>query len=337
MLEKTDWNRCLELFITHRSALEYWRLHRTPPGNNRQRNRRVKVPSDPPGLVLSRRTDIAGLNLPLDVTTSSSNSRRRSHTVRAHLLSRSLSEGCAVDVGDGLYVASPEFAFMQVANELSTIELVELGLEICGSYSLSIPGASDAGLSASAETRYELAPLSSVKKMMAFATRTEGMPGRRNALGALRYIVDNSASPMESVLVMLLTLPYRLGGYKLPLPILNTRITMPRRAEDNTTKSYYICDLYWPKVKVAAEYDSDMYHATSYRIGSDSIRRADLASAGTTLVTVTNQQIRRIAEFDQVAGVLATLTGKRLNNNRNVKFIEARQLLRKELLSDIRL
>ena len=132
-------------------------------------------------------------------------------------------------------------------------------------------------------------------------------------------------------MVMLLTLPYQLGGYKLKTPMLNGRATPTRAAKSSSSKTFYACDLYWPDANVAAEYDSDAYHTGPKRIASDSKRRNSLASMGINTITVTNHQLRSTVEFEKIAKQLAKHLGKRLQF-KNPGFIKARNGLRNLLL-----
>jgi len=274
-----------------------------------------------------------GLTLPLDVAVKVPNARRASKIARPHVISSNISEGCFLDAGNGLFVSSPELCFIQMARELSLIKLIELGFELCGSYSLPVlsAGVAESGDLGNALKKHP--PLTNHRKLTAFTARNRGERGAGRAARALRYIADGSASPMETILVMLLTLPYKLGGYCLPMPEMNARIRPAKSAKKSASKSYYSCDLFWPDLNVAAEYDSDAHHTGAERIASDSKRRNTLASIGIVVITVTKQQIKSVVETEKAASLLASNMGKRLRNNENPKFLGARHELRRLLFS----
>ena len=140
---------------------------------------------------------------------------------------------------------------------------------------------------------------------------------------ALQYIADDSGSPMETRLTILLVLPFRLGGYGFPLPEMNKRIDLKAAMTTKTNKQYYKCDLFWKDYDLAAEYDSIRYHSDSRSIASDSIRRGDLLLSGIDVVTVTDKQVNGVEEFDKVARQLASKMDRRIKI-RNPQF-EARQ------------
>jgi hypothetical protein len=82
--------------------------------------------------------------------------------------------------------------FLQVALEYSIHELIYLGLQICA-------------------YREGDHPRCTVEELRTCAEELRGHRGRRKALRAIRYLADNSRSPMESILYMFLRLPNALG------------------------------------------------------------------------------------------------------------------------------
>jgi len=117
---------------------------------------------------------------------------------------------------------------------------------------------------------------------------------------------------METVLTMLLTLSYKLGGYGFALPRLNFPKTIATENSKTLALTKYFCDLYWPKAAVDVEYDSEAYHTAPERVSRDAIRRNALSSVGVTVVTVSRRQIYSAVGFKEVAELLSKLLHKRL-------------------------
>ena len=178
---------------------------------------------------------------------------------------------------------------------------------------------------------YELAQLTSKKKLKAYVSRVEGWPGYIQASKALRYIEDGSASPMEAKLTILLTLPYRFGGYGLPMPELNGSIYPRKGMKPFYGRGFYRGDLLWRDAGVVAEYNSDLEHASPDRIAKDAIRRSDLELCGIYEVTVTKRQINNADLFDNTARQIAKRIGRKLRNN-DPGFIKKRNELRRVLV-----
>ena len=312
----------MKVFISHESALEYWRIHRVMPKGSDERRPKVLIPNNPPVTKQVKRT---GLTPPVHVLLSNPNVRWLSQTMKQHVLTSKTTAGCFIGVEDWLMVSSPEFCFIQMAGTLSLVKLIELGYEFCGAYSLPVaedPEPPERGF-------YKRKPLTSKKNLGVFISHMSNIKGCKKAELALRYVIDDSASPMETKLSVLLTLPYRFGGFGLITPELNSYITLTKTAKQSSSKSFYICDMFWADYNLAVEYDSAQYHSGSEHIATDSKKRNALSSMGVMVITVTKQQLYSRMEFEKVARILAKRLGKRLVLKNSFKI--AHRGLRKEL------
>ena len=72
---------------------------------------------------------------PLDIMVDDPAKRRNTPEQVCHVWAGPLPERSFVDIGHGVYVASPALCFVQAAAKLSFFELTELGYELCGKYS----------------------------------------------------------------------------------------------------------------------------------------------------------------------------------------------------------
>jgi len=328
-LQKQSHSSGIDLVVSHESAVEFWRLHGDRKIDDAARLRRRKTPDTFPHSAYICSDSLAGLSCPINLMLRSQNAKRKSKVFRPHVHTGPVPDGCFVSVVDGVAVSAPELCFFQMAGELPLIRLIEYGLELCGSYSLP------AGAAPSDKTLYGKVPLTNVRELKAFADRMKGVNGRKQAVRALRYIADGSASPRETILFMLLTLPYSLGGYGLPAPELNRRVDYRKNAESFASfafdKEYYVCDLFWPEANLALEYDSSAYHVGAEHIAADSTKRSDLEVIGIKAVTVTNSQIQNAEKFETVAKVVAKKVQKQLRC-KNPQFIRTRDELRDMLL-----
>ena len=251
--------------------------------------------------------------------------------MQTHAYAQPLPEGSLIEVGDGLFVCSPELTFFQMASELSFAELLELGLELCGTYILPVKGVHSEDPEVAKKQLYNRTQLTNKERLAAYLARTEGLFGQRRFLRVLQYIVDNSASPRETQLFLLLTLPYKYGGYGFSQPELNAKITPTKAAKETSSKKFFRCDLFWPEFNVAVEYESDLIHLTPLQIAFDSMKRNSLNAMGITVISVTNKQIYSAVEFDRVAKQLAANLNRRLRSNESDGFIKARRELRSML------
>ena len=102
-----------------------------------------------------------------------------------------------------------------------------------------------------------------------------------------------------------------------------------RKASDSSVK---YMDLYWPKVNLGIEYDSDQEHLGSEKIAKDASRKNALFAAGRNILTVTRRQLLSGSEMDKVARTIANHMGMQIRS-KNYDEQGRRELLRRELLS----
>jgi len=320
----------MEIILSHRSALEYWRYYGGLKSAITE-DRRKQLPISHPNLAHVRSVVPSELSYPINLSISSQTAIRNTKTIQSRLFSGQTQKGCFISVDDGLVVSSPAFCFFQMANDLPLVKLIQLGYELCGTYSLRDIGEYSPGVEATDKTLYGRPQLTGIKKIKALTARLKGVNGQKKADRALRYITDGSASPMETIITMLLTLPYQLGGYGLPLPELNKAIYTGHAGKRKSGKPDFKCDLFWSKANLAIEYDSDFYHTGADRIASDANRRFSLIELGITPISVTSRQVLNRGEFENRAKLVARKLGKRLRYN-EVTFLKANRELRGLLL-----
>ena len=312
----------MSIFISHTSALEFWRSERAfcSADLSRAKPRAGLVPkcSAAEWLELEER-GVRGA--PLHLAVADAPSRSRAKNIICHVWHGPSAAKSFVRVKDNLYVSSPEACFLQMSTMLPLVKVVEMGYELCGSFALS-PSNSRGFCTHEAPTTAE-----SLRRYMA---KSDGISGAKRARRALDYLTDGAASPMEAALVLLLCLPTSLGGYGLALPRLNYGIEVPVGGRSSSRRVRYRCDLYWSEAKLAVEYDSDMFHTGSKRIAGDAAKRTNLTHAGVTVVSVTRSQIFDARRFDEAAALLAKRLGGRIRSQRKdllTKRYELRTLL----------
>lgn len=199
-------------------------------------------------------------------------------------------------IGNGLHLSTPEACWRQMAGVHDVVGAVLLGYRLCATYIPLLPFGVPWVMRQ---------PLTTPERLEAFLARTDRGRGCATAREALHFIASSSASPRETAIALLLSLPRRLGGYGLPVPILNARIPLGQRGQSLANKDYFVADLFWPEQKVCVEYDSDMFHSSQQRAVMDSTKRNALSAMGYTVVTLTNAQVKDAGQFDKAARSLA--------------------------------
>ena len=146
---------------------------------------------------------------PVSILVSCKANMRKSQNLSPRIWSGKHPSRSFYKIAQNLYISTPEATFLQLGKELSLIQLITIGYELCGSYGLSVQ-------SSSGFLRRE--PRSNPQLIERYLEKCERIHGVKAAKRASSYLIKGSASPMESLLSMLLCLPPSLGGFGLPRP-----------------------------------------------------------------------------------------------------------------------
>lgn len=301
-------------YLSHDTALAFWRLHfplDSELGSAARVSGKEACCSCKADVLGSIPEEFAISGQPADVMIFDRASRRRSSSVACHAWQTKLPKGAFYKFR-GVYVSSPEFVFLQMASKLSIEQLIALGCELCGQYVLlpenvTHPGALD-------EMPKRLYPLTNTRKIAAFLKAAEKARGKEKAIRALKYVIDGSRSPMETMTYMLLCLPAMMGGYGLPKPELNATIPLNDEAKTIARRQHCEGDLCWPDVQLDIEYHGEV-HVGAAQMKSDVGRELGIEHMGWRVITVTSPQVFDSDQFEVVAKEAAAKIGKRLRKS----------------------
>lgn len=241
----------------------------------------------------------------------------RSDVVR-HIATPPLPPRALIKLSDSLYVVGPELLFLQLAAcpDLDEIDLIEIGFELCGTYVIdsSWDGLTNTGT-----------PLTSVSKIGNMLDKLPGRDGIQRARTALGRVRDNSNSPMETTLAMLISLPTSEGGLGIGRIELNRPVPTPvgRRK----------VDISFPGRQVGLEYKGREYHSIE-AVGRDDRRQNKLAGSGMTILNVWYEDLSNEHLFNQLTDDLFRALGRRRRIRAN-GFETKQKLLRTRLMPAI--
>lgn len=203
----------MNICLSHDSAFRWLMRNRSPRVAGLSSTARVLPLASPSALQCRALSlELAVGPDPLEVLVCRSNGRRDSAYVKSHLSGLSYPPGSFVRVGasgfEGVYAASPELVFRQIAAKRSLLEAVYVGYALCSSYRI------DANVEGGIAVRAgDDEPLTTVERIGSYLRKTEGSYGCAKARRALSYVREGSTSPTESALAMGLSLPSCLGGF----------------------------------------------------------------------------------------------------------------------------
>lgn len=220
---------------------------------------------------------VASPEFPLHVLVSSPGERMRLPGVCPHVWSAPLPKGALVSLTPRVFLASPSFCLQNIAARGNEIRATVAAMEICGGY-----GRAPGTLGGTCMRR----PLQELDDLRDHFEHEHGY-GARRARQALAHVVPGSRSPMETVVVLLFTLPVSLGGCGLPAPALNVRLEIPPDLQAALGKPYVVVDLCWFDQRIILEYDSYIWHSSARAVDSDSTRNEGLRDLGWMVRSVT--------------------------------------------------
>ena len=154
-----------------------------------------------------------------------------------------------MQVTSELRMSSPELLFVELANELSPLQHLLLGYELCGAYAL------DPFDPRHGEASMGLAPVTSVRAIRGFLDRARGVRGSDKARETLRFLSDTAWSPAEGALAALLALPLERYGYGFGPCLLNRRVRASAELAGTTDARSRVPDIMLPGTNVGINYD----------------------------------------------------------------------------------
>lgn len=133
----------MAIFIGHRTALAYWRTHdrnwaqpisRAAP----QENNSPYYAQMDTGILWKFGID----KKPVSILVSCKANMRKSQNLSPRIWSGKHPSRSFYKIAQDLYISTPEATFLQLGKELSLIQLITVGYELCGSYGLSVQSSS---------------------------------------------------------------------------------------------------------------------------------------------------------------------------------------------------
>lgn len=152
--------------------------------------------------------------------------------------------------------------------------------------------------------------------------------GARRAGRVCELMLEGSASPMETVLALMLTLPPDLGGFGMERPLLNHPLDVSGLRGSLSDRDVVMPDLLWEDRRVALEYDSREFHARrgEGRAGEDAARANILTALGYRVFRVTAETVRTLAGVSLLARQVARALGTELPETTPLQDLRRRKL-----------
>ncbi|MEY8561710.1 DUF559 domain-containing protein [Eggerthellaceae bacterium 3-80] len=204
-------------------------------------------------------------------------------------------------------VVLPEICFAYLAASLPPAQALMVGMELCGAYRIN--RFAERGFT-------NVSPLTTQQAIARTLRGLSGTKSLNNGRQLVRYLHNDSRSPMESALATILSLPIKRGGQGFPPMQLNARLSVPKEAYPLVNSRYLLADLLWEEQRVIVEYDGILDHTGAERITQDAGRRIVLESMGFTVMTLTKKQVCNWQSFLAVKNILDKYLGIRRRSSK---------------------
>ena len=197
-----------------------------------------------------------------------------------------------------IFIDSPELLFLEKSNSLQFIDYLKFGYEICGNYFID-----------KSNTLATHDPITSKNKIQDFLNATSKIPGRRKALKASQYIFDDSRSPRETGIAILLSSPINYGGFGMSGFSLNINFFLNEISTKILGKPVLMVDIGWKDEKIAIEYNSNLYHSSAEDLTRDAKRNIALQLSGYKCIQITAGILNNFNSFDVIMQSLRSELG----------------------------
>lgn len=154
---------------------------------------------------------------------------------------------------------------------------------------------------------YGTQPLVAPESFASYLGKMKAARGIERARKVSGLAFARAASPMETMLALVLSFPQDMGGFGLPRPTLNQEVAIPEEDREIASQECIFADLCWPEKRVIVEYHGwdEHFGAGPRKVASDAARTNTLTSLGWTVLHATYEQVRTISGVSLLARQLA--------------------------------
>lgn len=310
---------------------------------------------------------------PVHLLVPSARVRSRGKEAKLHVWSRLLPEGSLRRVGPQLLTSGPELTIFQYCGSQAKLEelLDEFAastraeLELCKQFGIEGRSAIDPPLEwertrrllgavvlacefagtyrlavANKPINFDASPLMTCDDLRNMAAWLGTTSVERRVKLVADLALEKSASPMETAVALMLTLPVEMGGFGLPKPQFNVSPDVRSERGTLSDRDEVKADMLWEDERVVVEYDSYEFHGRlgPWQLSRDALRANILTAIGYSVFRVTFGVVASLAGMSLLARQIAHVLGVELEAPNEIQ-LKRRTRLYVELmpkLSDMR-
>lgn len=263
----------MNIVFSHTTALNLYRYFRAETGT-------IKIKQCPTNFILpdkAKQASLAYSKLQFDNFIEANNSEilisniNKKHKMKGAEIRTSnlvFPKNSFYSIGDKTYLPCLELVFYQLSQKFDFASLLLAGMEMCGRYTFSdiFQRSFISNVSFLTNKNKLLQYLYQLKKLNKHCNSVN------YACKAAAQIGDNSWSPAESQLYIMLCGNRSIGAYGIKNMMLNYKIKLSDYSSDMIQQNYVVPDICNPITKIAIEYDSTSFHEAVSQNQKDKLR-----------------------------------------------------------------
>lgn len=226
--------------------------------------------------------------------------------------------GSYEDIGPTMRMSTPEFFFLRKSNQMSFVDAVSMGNELCGKFRTSCTQ-----YSLTDEYDFLTNPRTTKNRLRQYLRGARGTKECKRAKRVLRHVVEDCSSPMGNYLYLLLCLPCSQGGYGLARAIMSGAFEGEDSIMPSSDGPYLAYDLCWPDKRTAVQYTGATLPTKR--------AQAALNASEMRALCVTDEDVEDPERFDAFARKLAKQLHEEVPSPYDERWLAARKKLRKRL------
>lgn len=176
---------------------------------------------------------------------------------------------------------------------------------------------------------YQTKPMMSPKSFLEYVTQMPKSKGVERGRAVAAAAFASCASPMETMLALMLSLPTSMGGFGIPRPEANWKIPIPPDRQRFCSQSTMVGDLCWPEQRVMLEYYgwNEHFGAGPRKVADDAARANSLTALGWTVYHATFEQVNTLEGISLLARQLQDALGMELPEPTDLELVWRARLL----------
>lgn len=235
-----------------------------------------------------------------------------------HVWTRPIPAESFMKVADDIAIACPALSLVQASRNFREEHIAQVLCSLAGSY--MIPSGGSAGMID------ELQPLVTLREVRDMQREMRGICSPRHLNSALLYAAENSASPGETKLLLLCTMPKTKGGLATRNWKMNVEMEVPFKLRRYLDQPTIKPDLISTEHDLILEYDSDERHSPIEQLRKDEKRRIVFEAMGYKVISVRTHHMRSAACFEPIAKETLSSLGRKRKDSTESE-LAARDLL----------